>query len=398
MYHDSYGGAELAAEKMIALTSSGHEVSVMALPPLSGRDSSIYRVRTIRQYFGMFGTLLTSLFPFDPLSYHDCRKHLKSVRPDVVHLHKFDAISCAIVSAAGSLDIPVVYSVYDYWLFCPTAMFLRPDSSICMRNDSCVSCLRTRRGGFVRALLFPITRWILRRCVSQIDAFIVLSGASYLMLHRNGIPKKKISTVYLPFKSAAPSTHRIEKNAVLYAGWLEPHKGLHVLVDAMKIVVEKIPSAKLYVIGEYRRNPGYHSLILKKIKESGLQKNILLLGKLSQDEFKKRFDSVKVVAIPEQWENMSPLFLIESLSAEKAVVASKVGGIPEFIDDGKDGYLVFPDDAAGFAQRIVEMLSDGSAASSFGRKARTKILCMFNEKDILEKLINVYQSTFRYGK
>jgi len=279
-------------------------------------------------------------------------------------------------------------------------MLLKPSAKICKnyRNLKCLECVKKQRAGILRGICLPLTNFFFNKFIKKIDRFIVLSKSSKNILINYGVAPSNINIVYLPFKSQKIKKEKIKKNSLLYVGWLEPHKGLHILINAMNLVIQTIPDAKLYAIGSHEFNFSYFKKIKSLINKLNLKNNIFLLGRKGTSEFKKIFSESELILIPEQWENMSPLFLIESMSYGKPIIASNIGGLPEFINNGTSGFLVEPKNYDAFARRIIELLNDKEKANKFGIMAKKIFLDNFNKRKILANLINSYSLTLKNGK
>ena len=104
-------------------------------------------------------------------------------------------------------------------------------------------------------------------------------------------------------------------HSILFAGWLNDRKGVHIAIKAMPSILREFPEAVLYVIGgrakfadAYER--GYEQFI----EEKGLHNNIVFLGHQSPEVVKAYIHKASVLVIPEQYENMSPLIMIEAMT------------------------------------------------------------------------------------
>ncbi|MBI3755103.1 MAG: glycosyltransferase family 4 protein [Deltaproteobacteria bacterium] len=183
----------------------------------------------------------------------------------------------------------------------------------------------------------------------------------------------------------------MEDNSILFAGWIDEKKGLHILIDAMPEIFKKVPSAKLYVL-ELTSYKEYKNKILKKVDEYGLKDRFFMLGRLSSDEFKEYLKKANVVVVPEQWENMSPVIIAEAMAKAKPIVASRIGGIPEFIEHGKSGLLASHNNPKDFAEKIIQILQDKNKAIEMGKMARQRALEIFNEEKIKNQLLDLYQN------
>ena len=84
--------------------------------------------------------------------------------------------------------------------------------------------------------------------------------------------------------------------------------------------------------------------------------------------------------MPEQWQNMSPVIIAEGMAAGKAIVASRMGGIPDIIEDKISGVLANHDDSFDFASKIIELLSNQSYSDKIKENAKRRFNELFNNK------------------
>ena len=99
-----------------------------------------------------------------------------------------------------------------------------------------------------------------------------------------------------------------------------------------------------------------------------------------------------LVVIPEQWENMAPVILTESMAGAKCVLASRVGGIPEFVEEYKTGLLAERDDPAEFASRIEWAMEHPEQVEAMGAAARARAQEAFDPESINEEFLSLYDS------
>lgn len=145
-----------------------------------------------------------------------------------------------------------------------------------------------------------------------------------------------------------------------------PLKGMHFVLKAMALLLEKYPDMKLYVAGnnvishgsfkEKLKLPAYGKYLLSLIREYGLQDKVVMLGKLEASEMKQRFLKSSVFVCPSVLEN-SPNTVGEAMLLGVPVAASKTGGIPDMVTDGRDG-LLFPAGDEKTLARAFEALWD----------------------------------------
>ncbi len=405
-YHKMWGGAEQAAYRIIKLLCKNKDIEnrVVATNPVKEvkEDFKFHAIKSMEYYAGERFSFLTSGFknrgiPFDPVSFFSSYGFFKKERPDLIHIHKANLLSFSIIQSAILLKIPVIQSIYDYWYFCPGSALVTIDGELCdkFHGIRCIRCNVFRDFKFLsKVMLLFRWKWLFDYYYRNIDAFVVLSKSSANILKKYGINEKKIYVIHqaFPLKDwEASSVYDIEDNSILFAGWLDEKKGLHILIDAMPEVLRKVPDARLYVL-ELTSYKEYKNKILKKIDEYGLKDRVFMLGRLSPDEFKEYLKKANVVVVPEQWENMSPVIIAEAMAKAKPIVASRIGGIPEFIEHGKSGLLAEHNNPKDFAEKIIHTLHNKDMAIEMGKNARQRALKIFDEEMVKNQLLDLYKS------
>ena len=201
------------------------------------------------------------------------------------------------------------------------------------------------------------------------------------------------------------------KKRLLFVGRVSPEKGVHVLLEAFKNVIEKYPDAELEIVGP-QGIPPLESIVglsdETKIKElarfysgsyhSYLQDG-LCLGLSSQVSF---IGSVPHLALPRYYSNADILInpslyeafgmtLVESMACQVPVIATRVGGMVEIVEDGKSGVLVEPDTSSALAEAILNLLSDEDLRKSMGIAARKRAVELFSYEKTVESLRQCYR-------
>lgn len=182
-----------------------------------------------------------------------------------------------------------------------------------------------------------------------------------------------------------PIEKRKEK-VVNFVGKLNVHKGLVSLVKVIPLVVKKHPDVQFRLIGNdsFFGTKGMNMSDYIKIKLKGFEKNYTLLGGLKYEDALNQLSSTNICIFPSVWENF-PLVCLESMSAGKAVIGSKEGGMSEMLADGA-GIIIDPLNVQQIADAVCLLLSNDDLQLELGRKARTKILEHFNQEVIGKKM------------
>ena len=161
-------------------------------------------------------------------------------------------------------------------------------------------------------------------------------------------------------------------------------KGHTVLIEAFKLLKEKIKDAKLVIVGE-----GYlYDELFRRVGNNGLRDSVLFTGfQMDVSEIIATFD---VAVLPSFFEGMGRVIL-EAMAMEKPIVASRVGGIPDLIDQGINGLLVRPGDARELADALERVLSDNGLAKKLGKEGRKKIKDQFSADVMVRSIEKLYR-------
>jgi len=395
-----WAGAEQACYRLARLLSKENkiELDILATKPIKKPKEyffNFYSIPTSSNYFGKIGQKFVEASQLDYISYFYSRSYFKKNRPDLVHLHNFDRLSLSLIQSAKRSGIPIVFSVYDFWCMCPNRMLIDSAAVPCRRfhGSRCVKCIEPKFPSLFYKFLFSARKPIFDYFLDKIDVFIVLTNSGAKILQQYGIDKKKIRVIPLPLLHEIDVREKIEKekNSILYVGWISKHKGLDIVIKALPQIVKDAPNAKLYVIGSERSEKDT-SEILDLATRLRVREKVILLGRKPFEEVKKYVIKTEVVVVPEQWEITLSTFLTEAMLFEKPIVASRIGGIPEFVSDGETGYLADPKNPLDFADKIVLLFREKKLAETIGKNARKKILQKCSEASILTSLCQLYES------
>lgn len=192
----------------------------------------------------------------------------------------------------------------------------------------------------------------------------------------------------------------IERYSIFLSQARSPIKGFHYAVEAMSEVVKSFPSAKMYVSG---RHPTYsssfkenliatfYSKYLKKmIERFGLNQNIIFTGPLNEKEMCLRYLKSHVFVCPSTIEN-SPNSLGEAMILGVPCVASYVGGVPDMLQHGEEGFLYQTDAPYMLAHYVEKIFQDDNLASRISLKAREKALKTHDKEENSHRLLEIYE-------
>jgi D-inositol-3-phosphate glycosyltransferase len=175
------------------------------------------------------------------------------------------------------------------------------------------------------------------------------------------------------------------KHIVGVIGRLDPQKGQEEFLRSLPIVLEQGHDVFYVILGEETRGEGgYRRHLVNLSYQLGVQDHVRFLP-FTKDvpEFMAAID---VFALPSYSETFG-LVLIEAMAMEKPVVATSTGGVPEIVEDGRDGLLVPPRDEKALAEAIVLLLEDASLRNTLSRHARRDAMRRFDSSRCVDELV-----------
>jgi spore coat protein SA len=216
------------------------------------------------------------------------------------------------------------------------------------------------------------------------------------------------------FNSSTASNEKETENQeqrVLFVGRVSPEKGVHILIEAFQKVVACFPQAHLDIVGPVGALPLefivglsddpkvaglaelYHEeygLLLQRLASGPLAERVHFWGGMPQDGIRQHYQAATVLVNPSFSESFG-MSLVEAMASCKPVIASRVGGMVEVVDEGKTGFLVESGDVEGLAQAICQVLENPEEAKCMGTAGRQRVLDYFSWAQIAQNLVLAYQ-------
>ncbi|MCL4507731.1 MAG: glycosyltransferase family 4 protein [Chloroflexi bacterium] len=250
---------------------------------------------------------------------------------------------------------------------------------------------------FNRTYLRLFTRWSCRRAARVIaDSewtkrdVVALLGVN--PEHVDVIPLG-VHTRYRPLPRAQvvafQQTNRIGAHSVFFLGSLEPRKNLPVLVEAFARVLARIPNATLLVGG----SPGWkYQAIFERIAALGLKDKVRFIGQIEQEQLPLWYNACAAFAYPSLYEGFG-LPALEAMACGAPVVTSNATSLPEVVGDA--GMMVAPDDIAGLAEALAQVLSDDGLRRELREKSLRRA-AGFTWKRSAELTLACYERTHKW--
>jgi glycosyltransferase involved in cell wall biosynthesis len=304
---------------------------------------------------------------FHPASWwvsHRAASRIRSLQPDVLHL---DEISPRLALAIPELrKLPIVLAIHDPAIHPGEADW---------------------RGLLARRVAF---RWVRR---------FILHSASFreFFAETHKVPLEHIETVPLGvldiFREWSDGPLHTDEKVVLFFGRLSPYKGLEVLYEAAPMIAERVENVRFIVAG--KPVPGYRLPAPPRLPNNGHVE--VMENYMTNRELASLFQRASVVVCPYVQATQSGVVLT-AYAFEKPVVATRTGGLPEYVHDGETGILVPPGDPHALSRALEKILKDKNLALKFSAGIRRMRDGSLSWGSIAEQTVRVYESLFRPGE
>lgn len=218
------------------------------------------------------------------------------------------------------------------------------------------------------------------------------------MLIELGVSEEKIGVVYPAlrdeFTNSYPTDYKqysaYDMTKLLFVGRVNPIKGLEYLIEAVKIL--SYYDIRLTIIGDTKREPSYMEKLTNKICELDLIDRIVFPGLITDvNELLRHYESSKIFVLPSLWET-SPAAILEAMCFGLPIVATNVGGIPEWVADGENGFLIPPKNSRLLADALLKLVKNPYLCEKMGKISFEKSSIF--RKRTWEQAMNDYNDIF----
>ena len=191
----------------------------------------------------------------------------------------------------------------------------------------------------------------------------------------------------------APNGRSAQPGRVLTVARLIRGKGLDVLLDALHLLERRGLAAELVIAGE---GPD-RSRLERRVRELGLEDRVRLAGAVGQDRIRDLYAEAQVFCLPSFSEGV-PVVLMEAMAMGVPVVATRITGVPELVDEGRSGLLVPPGRPDALADSLARVLSaDREQLRTMGAAGRRRVCDEFGYERSAERLLTLFASSLGYS-
>ena len=376
--YQSKGGEDSVVENEIKLLKdNGHKVDLYT------RSNT-----EINGFFSKIKTALNSTFSYKTFNHFNNTPILEKY--DIIHVHNFfPLITPSIFYAAKRKNTPIVMTLHNYRLICPSALLMHknkiyeksliygPYSTVLDKvyNNSLIGTF------FVAKMINHHQKrgtWN-----NTVDRLIALTNFGKQKFIDSGINENKI-VVKPNFVHDIRNAQSNKKKFALFVGRISEGKGIDSLIKAWDNI-----NYKLLIVGD---GP------LKSKVLSTNNKNINYLGEKSRTEVLELMNKASFLLLPSIWYEGLPMVLIEALCAGLPVVGSRIGTIEETIKNNVTGLLFETNNPADLRTKVNKLINDKNLLNTLSINARKEFLDKFNAEKNYNLLIEIYKDVIKLKK
>lgn len=342
----------------------GHEVIIISSPV--NKKVNIAKVRVIGLTIDAFSLkpyVLQKIAFF--LNALEIRRLVNKLKPDITHIHSFDYVHPLMIALVNLLPGRFPNLIISTW---GSDVFPNPPHRYF-----------SKRSIFSKRLLLN-------------QAKEITATSEFLVRYTSMLSSKNKRIHIVPFGVNCSLFSPREKKPSLeinigFVKHLKRKYGPEYLVRAMKIVTKKYPNIKLFIAGE-----GVLDSELKQLTSSlGLENSIKFLGRVPHESVPDLLAKLDIFVMPSIYDSEGfGVAAVEAEAMEVPVVATKVGGVPEVVLDGKTGILVEPRNSDQLANAIIKLIENPALRYQMGKNGRRYVMKKYNWKDNAKIMEDIY--------
>jgi glycosyltransferase involved in cell wall biosynthesis len=328
---------------------------------------------------------------------------INQVKPDIVHIHGTEfPHTLSMINVCNKLKIKTVISiqglvsVYEKHMYAnlPFRVIYGFTLRNLLKKDNVVGLrkLFKKRGKYEIESIKKVRHIIGRTTWDKANVLRINPNAKYYFCNE---------TLREDFYNHKWNINNCEKYSIFLSQGHYPIKGLHYVLEAMPAILKRFPKAKLYVGGKNITKSDtlkdkllmtyYGKYIKKMIHNLKLEGKVIFTGPLNEKEMCQQYLKSHVFVCPSSIEN-SPNSLGEAMILGVPSVASYVGGIPDMLENGKEGFLYQSDAPYMLAYYVCKIFENDDLAIKFSDNARRKAMVTHDIETNTNRLIEIYRN------
>lgn len=384
-YPEVKGGAEYSVKKLAeALQADGNEIMVLTAGK-TDKDEIIDGIKVLRRKFHSiyhsYGNVNKNIITmvvhrildfWNPINRNIIINVLKNEKPDIIHTNNIYEITPIVWKVAKKNGIHTVHTIRDYYLMCFKTNLLKKNNTIC--NKPNIGC--------------RVYQYINRKFTNYVD---VLTAPSNMMIrevqNRSFFEEARHAVVYnaCEFNKESVTINCTKRNAngiitFVYLGGFHEHKGIDILLEAFENLENS--NARLVFAGKGEK--------MQKINEASIKDSrIHCVGFLNELQMTELLHKCDVLVCPSLWNEPFGRVILDAYKSGLPVIASRIGALPEIVQEGKTGILVKP----GISEELKNAMNYFLDNEKFLEECKSNLLAKLSEFEI-KKQVNTFEKIY----
>lgn len=371
LVHNDYGkysGEEAVVDKMtVMLGEMGHKVAQLRMTTAGVRESLIGKVKGFASGI------------YCPSGVNAMRQALVEENPDVVNIHNlYPFISPAALKECKKAGVPVIMTIHNFRLMCPTGLFMRDNAPCerCLLNGNEWGCIKYNcEHSFFKSIGYAARNYVARMrgyYMDCVDIFACITDFQRQKLIQAGFPSDKITVIPNSMDAYNAAEYQLGKY-VAYSGRISREKGVDLIIKAA------------------RRNPSVPFKLAGAVRElellDNLPENVEHIGFLSGQSLKQFYRDARFFIMASRCYEGFPMTILEAAQYSKPMIAPNHGGFTEIIGRGEVaiGHLFLPGDVEDLSKKIRSLWDNETETISLGEKAHNKLVKEYSTEAVTKK-------------
>lgn len=329
-----------------------------------------------------------SLYSFEAIK--KLQMLIDEFNPDIAHIQQLDThLTYSILPVLKKNKIPIVSTLHIYAPLCINYDLF--DDSV---NSICEACKkrkfyqpilkRCKKNSLVASIMGSVVQYFnySMRFLRHMDAFICPTAFVRDKFIQWGFESKKLFCLpnFCETDNFVPNYEN--RGYGIYCGRITPEKGVEMLLEVLADT--NIP---FKFIGD---GPLRNELIQRagRIQRGDIE----FIGFRTGDEYRNIVGNAMFVVVPSIWYEVFGLVIVEGYALGKPVIGSRIGGIPELIEDGRTGYLFEPGDLRDLQEKMLNLYNTPQLAKQMGKNARIRAETLYTPERHYSGLMEIYSS------
>ena len=379
-YRSLFGGEETVARQIEELVREHGGEAKLLMRSSRGLDESLS---------GKAKAFVSGLY--NPFAAREVAREVAAFRPDIVHVHNlYPLYTPAVLVAVKRMGVPTAMTVHNHFHTCPTTDHLR-DGTIC---ELCVGgheyhcALNNCRGNLFESVGYAARSALARKLrlfTDNVDMTIALNEFAKGRLLMAGFHPDRVAVLPNMAKISGAGRATGGEAYALFTGRMSREKGVATLLEAAAMQ----PEIPLRLAGD-GPTLGEHS--------AAAPANARFLGQLSAEGMDSAYLGARFLVVPSHWFEGCPLVIVEAMSHGLPVIASRIGGLPELVEDGVTGFLFETGNSVELASKMGRLWHDAETCRRMGDAGRNHARRYLNRSVYWKRLQDIYDRAAENSK